>query len=329
MSVSDLGLAAVRALLASLQRVPTELLAELEADPREGVRALAGELRRKAAQTQARQAESEQLLCLERAYHDRGLALVAGVDEAGRGPLAGPVLAAAVIFPKTCDHPGARDSKQLTPERREELFGEIQRRALAVGVGRAEHDEIDRVNIYQASLAAMYRAVEALPVAPQAVLVDGPMVLRLAVPQEAVIGGDSRCLSIAAASIIAKVTRDRLMVDYDRRYPGYGFARHKGYPTTEHLQALRLLGPCPIHRRSFRAVADCGEFRTAEWAFFYDSLTAAAGLEELETIAGQVRSLRHLLTGCELEGLRRIYRQRRQALVTGADHAPGPAADPR
>lgn len=180
--------------------------------------------------------------------------LVAGVDEAGRGPLAGPVIAAAVILAADDDVTGLRDSKQLTARRREILAAEIRTRAVAWALGAAEAEEIDRINILQASLRAMSRAVAALPVAPARVLVDGNQTPRVACEVRAVIGGDRSIPAVSAASILAKVARDRLMAELDRIYPNYGFARHKGYPTAAHREALVKFGPCPAHRRSFAPV---------------------------------------------------------------------------
>lgn len=184
----------------------------------------------------------------------RGFRLVAGVDEAGRGPLAGPVVAAAVILPENMPFPGVNDSKKVAPRRREELAAVIRDHAVAVSIGCAEPEEIDRTDILRATFSAMMRAIHGLEVSPDFVLLDGPYVLPLTVPQRGVVRGDARSLSIAAASIIAKVHRDRLMNDYHTLYPAYGFHRHKGYPTAEHMEALRRFGPCPIHRRSFQGV---------------------------------------------------------------------------
>ncbi len=188
--------------------------------------------------------------------------IVCGLDEVGRGPLAGPVVAAAVVLDPQRPIDGLADSKTLTPARREALAAEIRAHALAWALGRAEVEEIDRINILQASLAAMRRAVEALPIEVDHALVDGNRIPDgLPCSAEAIVGGDGREPAIAAASIIAKVSRDQEMVALDRRYPGYGFASHKGYPTRAHLEALRTLGACPIHRRSFapvKAVCDQG-----------------------------------------------------------------------
>ncbi|QVL49879.1 MAG: ribonuclease HII [Thiocapsa sp.] len=179
---------------------------------------------------------------------------VAGVDEAGRGPLAGPVSAAAVILDPARPIQGLDDSKKLTPARRDALDLEIRERALAWAVAWASAEEIDRINILQASMLAMQRAVAALSIRPRRVLVDGNRCPDVGCEARAVIGGDGLVPSIGAASILAKVARDRLMCELDRTFPGYGFAGHKGYPTRAHIEALRRLGPCPEHRRSFGPV---------------------------------------------------------------------------
>lgn len=180
---------------------------------------------------------------------------VAGVDEVGRGPLAGPVVAAAVILDPLRPVAGLADSKALTPARRERLATEIRAKALAWAIGRAEVDEIDRMNILQASLLAMARAVAALSCAPTEVLVDGNRLPRLPCPGRAVVGGDASVAQISAASILAKVTRDAEMQRLDEQFPGYGFAQHKGYPTKAHIAALGLLGVSSVHRRSFGPVS--------------------------------------------------------------------------
>lgn len=179
---------------------------------------------------------------------------IAGVDEAGRGPLAGPVVAAAVILNPDIEIAGLTDSKLLTAVKREALFSRIQETALAWGVGRADFDEIDRVNILQATLLAMQRAVFALSIKPSLVLIDGNQKPPLPYEVKTIVKGDLTEPAISAASIIAKVTRDHEMMCFDKAYPEYGFARHKGYGTAEHLAALKKYGPCPIHRRSFAGV---------------------------------------------------------------------------
>ena len=194
-----------------------------------------------------------QQLELTNSYSESG-GLVAGVDEVGRGPLAGPVVAAAVILDPACPITGLADSKTLSAARRERLAVEIYRNALTWAISRAEVEEIDSVNILRASLLAMQRCINALQIKPVLVLVDGIHCPDIEYAVEAVVRGDSRIACIAAASIIAKVARDREMIDLDRRYPGYGFAVHKGYPTRSHIEALQRLGPSAIHRRSFAPV---------------------------------------------------------------------------
>lgn len=194
-------------------------------------------------------------------YGLAGSELIAGVDEAGRGPLAGPVLAAAVVLDPRAPIEGLADSKQLSATARERLACLIRERAYAWSLGRADAGDIDRINILQATLLAMARAVTGLPMSPERVMVDGLHCPELPCSVQAVVGGDRLVASISAASILAKVTRDAEMVELDRRYPEYGFKRHKGYPTREHREVLRRLGPCPIHRRSFapvRAVIEAG-----------------------------------------------------------------------
>jgi ribonuclease HII len=181
---------------------------------------------------------------------------IAGIDEAGRGPLAGPVVAAAVILDPEAGVDGINDSKKLTEKQREGLFDRIMATALAVGVGIMDHDVVDRDNILQATLAAMKQAVAQLATAPDFLLIDGISKVPLPLPQRTIKQGDGRSVSIAAASIIAKVTRDRLMVEYDRLYPGYGLASHKGYGSQAHLEAIARLGPSPIHRTTFRGVRE-------------------------------------------------------------------------
>jgi ribonuclease HII len=193
-------------------------------------------------------------LTRERELWASGLERVAGVDEAGVGPLAGPLVAAAVVFAPGVGLRGVDDSKKLAPATRHRLAAEIRATAVAFAVAIVEPEEIDRLNIYQATLAAMARALEALTVRPQHVLVDARRIPGCDLPQEPIIGGDGRCHAIAAASILAKTVRDALMVEYETAYPGYGFAEHKGYGTEIHRDAIRRLGPCPIHRRSFTLI---------------------------------------------------------------------------
>ncbi|MDD5099387.1 MAG: ribonuclease HII [Syntrophales bacterium] len=181
-----------------------------------------------------------------------GYRMVAGIDEAGRGPLAGPVVAAAVILPPGYEHPEINDSKKLSSRQRVRLYGIIQRDAISIGVGLCEASLIDRVNILQATLIAMKEAVLELLPCPDCLLIDGLNRIDLAIPQETIIRGDSRSISIAAASIIAKVSRDRLMEMYHRQFPQYNFLQNKGYGTREHREAILKFGRCKLHRRSFR-----------------------------------------------------------------------------
>lgn len=188
-----------------------------------------------------------------RIYEDKyaDYELICGVDEVGRGPLAGPVFTAAVILPKDCEILYLNDSKKLSEKKREELFLEISEKALAIGIGSCTPEEIDKFNIKQATRKAMLEAVQNLELQPGIVLVDAETINGLDIRQVPIIKGDAKSVSIAAASIIAKVTRDHLMEEYDKIYPQYGFASNKGYGSAAHMEALRQFGPCPIHRRSF------------------------------------------------------------------------------
>jgi ribonuclease HII len=198
-----------------------------------------------------RQRRLRALLARERELWERGLTRVAGVDEAGIGPLAGPVVAAAVMFPPGVGVPGVDDSKTLSAGARRELAAEIRARAAEFAVAAVEPWEIDRLNVYHAGIEAMRRAVAALGHPPEHLLVDGRAIAGLGCPQERIVRGDARCHAIAAASILAKTERDAIMERYEVEFPGYGFAHHKGYPTAAHREAIRRLGRCAIHRRSF------------------------------------------------------------------------------
>ena len=188
---------------------------------------------------------------MERALHREGVALVCGADEAGRGPLAGPVCAAAVILPEGVELPGLNDSKKLTEKKREALFPLIEEKALTYAIAFASVEEIERMNILAAALLAMDRAIAQLSPAPELALIDGNTVKGISVPARSVVGGDGKVAAIAAASVLAKVTRDRLMLTLAEQYPQYGFENHKGYGTKEHYAALEKYGPSPVHRMSF------------------------------------------------------------------------------
>jgi ribonuclease HII len=195
-------------------------------------------------------------LHFEHQANRQGFRHVAGIDEAGRGPLAGPVVAAAVILPETFELPGLTDSKKLSEKKRETLYPLIRRQARAIGVGIVSSSEIDELNILQATLRAMSLAVSRLRHPADYLLIDGITPLPLSIPQKTLKKGDSRSLSIAAASVVAKVIRDRMMTGYDRHFPGYGFARHKGYGSAEHLKAIASMGPTPLHRLTFGGVRE-------------------------------------------------------------------------
>ncbi len=190
----------------------------------------------------------------EVALYESGHKLICGLDEAGRGPLAGPVVAGAVILPENCVMEGLRDSKKLSARRREFFFEAINKKARAVGIGIVDNETIDRINILQATRLAMKKALDALQLKPDALLIDALTLSDIDIPQQGIIHGDDRSISIAAASVIAKVTRDRLMCDYHAAFPAYHFHQHKGYSTRQHLEQIREYGPCPLHRKTFRGV---------------------------------------------------------------------------
>ncbi len=237
--------------------VPAGLLEALDADSRSGAQALARRIRARQEKNRAEGQRLRKLLRYETELWEQGVTHIAGVDEAGMAPLAGPVVAAAAVLPKGFRLKGLDDSKKiLDADKREALAVVIKQEAVAWAVGRAEVEEIDRINIYHAGLLAMRRAVEGLSVKPDHLLVDARTVPECSIPQQGIIKGDALSLSIAAASILAKTTRDRWMAELDARYPGYGLAAHKGYPTPLHLQTLKEKGVLPIHRRSFAPVRE-------------------------------------------------------------------------
>ena len=239
--------------LASIQRLDDPLLTELEQDSRSGViQAIA----KRKKEIQKRLDEDERLegmLAYEKECYARGMELIAGVDEVGRGPLAGPVVAAAVILPKACKIPGLNDSKKIPKSKHKEIYEAVLQNAIAIGIGVKDNHVIDQVNIYEATKLAMMEAIGQLEPQPQHLLIDA-MKLDLPIPQTSIIKGDANSLSIAAASIVAKVTRDQMMEEFDREYPGYDFAQNAGYGTAKHLAGLDKLGVTPIHRRSFEPV---------------------------------------------------------------------------
>ncbi len=236
--------------------IPRGLLESLEADSRRGARELAARIRCRQQENRAEGQRLRHLLKYESELWEQGVNLIAGVDEAGVGPLAGPVVAGAVILPRGYKLRELDDSKKLDEATREQLALRIKADAVAWAAGVAEVEEIDSLNIFHAGLLAMRRAVEGLSAAPDFILVDARSIPGCQAPQRGIIRGDSLSASIAAASIIAKTMRDAMMSELDRQYPGYGFAAHKGYTTPQHFDALRQLGASPIHRRSFRPVRE-------------------------------------------------------------------------
>jgi ribonuclease HII len=235
--------------------VPKGLLEALEIDPRQGAQQLAKRIRHRYRSNRSEGQRLHTLLRFELDLWSDGYSMVAGVDEAGMAPLAGPVVAGAVILPKNYKLRGLNDSKKiLDPEKRDELAVQIKQDAICWSVGFAEVEEIDKINIYHAGLLAMQRAVEGLGSQPDFILVDARKIPNCQTPQRGIIRGDALSASIAAASIIAKTTRDAHMLELDGIYAGYGLASHKGYPTPEHCRALKELGALPIHRRSFARV---------------------------------------------------------------------------
>ena len=290
--------------------VSAQTLSKLKRDPRNGVRQIYEVLKKRYKRDSAERNRLDAMLNFERVLWRAGVQHIAGVDEVGMGPLAGPVIAAAVVFPPHTELHGIDDSKKLDLEQRLDAERRIRAVATGIAIGRAEVAEIDTVNIYHAGLLAMRRAVEALPVRPQHVLVDARTIPGIEVPQNCFDKGDGIDFSIAAASIVAKVHRDRLRDELAGEYPEYGFERHKGYCTPEHQDAIRRLGPCTIHRKSFTFIR---ELRGEYSALFYDlkqRLDAAAAAAELEAIDRELGANREALSDNE-QRLLRLTRSRR------------------
>lgn len=233
---------------ATIEELPA-LFAQYEQDPRAGVRAAVEKSRKRIDAYEREVARCELLKQYEREY--AAYAHICGIDEVGRGPLAGPVVAGAVILPKDCDILYINDSKKLSEKKREELYDVIMEKAVAVGIGYSSPERIDKINILQATYEAMREAINKLAVEPDLLLNDAVMIPEVSVRQVPIIKGDAKSISIGAASIVAKVTRDRLMVKYDEIYPEYQFASNKGYGAQVHIEALKKYGPCPIHRKTF------------------------------------------------------------------------------
>jgi ribonuclease HII len=294
-----------------------QALRKLQRDPRRGVRALYAAARRRAEEERQRRLRLDALLNFERVLWRTGVRWIAGVDEVGVGPLAGPVVAAAVVFTPEVSIEGIDDSKKLDPAERERLAVLIREQAAGIGIGVAEVEEIDRVNIYRAALAAMQRAVAALPMEPQHVLVDAREIPGLAMPQNPFNKGDGLDYSIAAASIVAKTYRDRLMEELDTRWPGYGFARHKGYATPEHQEAIRRHGPCPVHRAYAFVHELCGEHSAGFYAL-QARIAGAVERGELLALEGELAGRRDELPEIEHKKLRKALERRWELLRAGA-----------
>lgn len=305
-------IAQIRGHIRSVNRPDEAYLRALEQDPRAGVRAIAEQMRKKQKAQARENARLEQMLIIEKKLRERGIQHIAGVDEAGRGPLAGPVIAAAVILPPDTLIPGLNDSKALSEKRRTELFETIHNIALTIGTGKASPREIDKFNIRNATHHAMCEALAALSISPDRVLIDGNAIPGSPFPEQAVIGGDRKSLSIAAASVIAKVTRDRLMIDYHAQYPAYGFAGHKGYGSADHLAALQKHGPCPIHRRSFRGVFEAR--RSEDFKIFAEGIQTAINLDQLQAIGKTIASASKHIPHDDVHALRMLFRKQRTRL---------------
>ena len=243
----------VKERLAMIDELDHPLFEELILDGRAGVQAAISKRKRELQKQVDEDLRLEKMLAYEKELYAQGIDLIAGVDEVGRGPLAGPVVAAAVILPKACKIPGLNDSKKIPKSKHKEIYEAVLQNAVAIGIGIKDNQVIDQVNIYEATKLAMMEAIGQLEPQPQHLLIDA-MKLDLPISQTSIIKGDANSLSIAAASIVAKVTRDQMMEEFDREYPGYDFAQNAGYGTSNHLAGLDQLGVTPIHRRSFEPV---------------------------------------------------------------------------
>ena len=243
----------VKERLAMIDELDHPLFEELILDGRAGVQAAISKRKRELQKQVDEDLRLEKMLAYEKELYAQGIDLIAGVDEVGRGPLAGPVVAAAVILPKACKIPGLNDSKKIPKSKHKEIYEAVLQNAIAIGIGIKDNQVIDQVNIYEATKLAMMEAIGQLEPQPQHLLIDA-MRLDLPISQTSIIKGDANSLSIAAASIVAKVTRDQMMEEFDKEYPGYDFAKNAGYGTVNHLASLDQLGVTPIHRRSFEPV---------------------------------------------------------------------------
>ena len=243
----------IKECLATIDRLDHPLFEELIADGRAGVQAAISKRKRELQKQVEEDLRLEKMLAYEKELYAQGIQLIAGVDEVGRGPLAGPVVAAAVILPENCKIPGLNDSKKIPKSKHQAIYQSVLDQALSVGIGVKDNQVIDQVNIYEATKLAMLEAIQELDQQPQHLLIDA-MKLVVPISQTSIIKGDANSLSIAAASIVAKVTRDQMMAAYNQEYPGYDFAQNAGYGTSNHLEGLEKHGVTPIHRRSFEPI---------------------------------------------------------------------------
>ena len=314
-TLSKLSVDEVRARYAGTDvPVTPQALNKLKRDPRSGVRQIYDALKKRYERDSAERTRLDAMLNFERVLWRAGVQHIAGVDEVGMGPLAGPVIAAAVIFPPHTELDGIDDSKRLDLAQRLDAERRIRGVATAIGIGAAEVGEIDTVNIYQAGLLAMRRAIEALSIRPQHVLVDARNIPGVDVPQNSFNKGDGIDFSIAAASIVAKTHRDRLMNELATQFPAYGFERHKGYSTPEHQAAIRAHGPCAIHRTSFTFIRElCGEYSS----LFYElksRLDVAAARPELQALDDELAACAGALAENEQRKLKLVLSRRWKAL---------------
>lgn len=300
MSLSQVSLKEIQEKYSSADAsISPQILRRLQRDPRSGARKLYKSLSKRFEEQSRERKRLDAMLHFERVLWKAGIVHIAGVDEVGIGPLAGPVVAAAVVFPPGTEIDGIDDSKALDEETRQQLDLQIRTRASGIGIGIVSVDDIDRINIYRAGIRAMQLAVSLLPVLPQHVLVDSRTIPDLSQPQNSFDKGDGINFSIAAASIVAKVYRDGLMTALDGSFPGYGFADHKGYATPAHQEAIRRLGPCSIHRKSFDYIRElCGEYSEVFYTLKREGASVGSrdGLSNWE---GRIREARNLLSPME------------------------------
>ena len=289
---------------------PTHLLDKLQADRRKGVRQIYRHLKKQQKREEQERRRGESMLRMERKLWGSGIRHIAGVDEVGIGPLAGPVVAASVVFAPRTIIPGVDDSKRVSPRARERLTRRIRDDALGVGIGVVQVDEIEQLNVYNAGILAMRRAVEGLPFTPEHLFLDARKIPKISIPQSSFTNGDRLSFSIAAASIMAKTYRDRLMVELDRIDPRYGFAQHKGYCTFAHMKAIRQYGPSVVHRKSFACIQEiCGEYSS----LFYGlkkKLSAAVTPKEVRAIRNEFGAVRYKLRPSERRKMGLLVRRR-------------------